>query len=156
MLFLKKSIILPLFLLLIFSFENVYAQKEIDWDFLADVTFTEVYNKEYEMDYKKPTFGKDVAVLGKEKEEVEITGYIFPFDLEGNYYILSKFPYNACFFCSKDGSVGPETVMELKIKERYDWFQMDDIVTFKGKLKLNDTDINQLYYILEDAEVVGQ
>ena len=90
------------------------------------------------------------------EEEVEITGYIFPFDLEGNYYILSKFPYSACFFCSKDGSVGPETVMELKIKERYDWFQMDDIVTFKGKMKLNDTDINQLYYILEDAEVVGQ
>ena len=104
MLFLKKSIILSLFLLLICSFENIYAQKVIDWDFLADVTFTEVYNEEYEMDYKKPTFGEEVSVLGKKKEEVEITGYIFPFDLEGNYYILSKFPYSACFFCSKDGS----------------------------------------------------
>jgi hypothetical protein len=31
---------------------------------------------------------------------------------------------------------------------------MDQVITFKGKLRLNIDDIYQLNYILEDAEIV--
>ena len=46
--------------------------------------------------------------------------------------------------------------MEIKAKKELPVLKMDEIVTFKGKLKLNDTDIYELNYILENAEVVDK
>ena len=55
------------------------------------------------------------------------------------------------FFC---GQAGPESVMEIQMVKQYDGLRMDQVLTFKGKLRLNTDDIYQLNYILEDAEVV--
>lgn len=127
---------------------------EVSWEELSKVRFVSVYNEEYEMDYQQPIF--DPAVEQLSGQQIVITGFLLPMDFDGDYFILSKNPYASCFFCSKDGSAGPETVIELRLKQKYTWFRMDDIVTIKGTLRLNDSDINQLYYILTDAEVTNR
>ena len=38
--------------------------------------------------------------------------------------------------------------------KQYDGLRMDQVITFKGKLRLNVDDIYQLNYILEDAQVM--
>lgn len=143
-------ITLPLFLLLNIS---LLGQQKITWQTLSDVEkIDQKVEDDADLTYQQPIFGVDLMML--QDQEVEITGFVFPMDLVGNYYILSKFPYNACFFCGNKDA-GAETVLELKPKKKYPWLQMDDIVTFRGRLTLNDSDINQLYYILKDAEIVG-
>lgn len=140
------------FTLMLFMQYSVQAQTNITWNDLSAIQFEQVYNAEYDVEYNSPIFGKVVQDLAN--EEVVITGYIFPFDLEGNYYILSKFPYKSCFFCGND-EAGPETVIEVKFVKKYRWFKMDDIITVKGKVYLNNKDINQMYYVLKEAEVVS-
>jgi hypothetical protein len=46
--------------------------------------------------------------------------------------------------------------MEIQMKKEYRDLRMDQIITYKGKLRLNKDDIYQLNYILEDAEIVAR
>ena len=69
-------------------------------------------------------------------------------DPDMGYYILSRYPMSACFFC---GGSGPESVVELKFKSKEQSFEMDEVVTLKGRLKLNDEDVYQCNYIFEDV-----
>ena len=82
-----------------------------------------------------------------------ITGLLLLWFLTGcgtsppiNYYVLSAYPYSQCFFC---GNAGPETVVELSFVGKQRRLQMDQLVTIKGKLKLNDSNIYQCNYIFE-------
>ena len=144
------SIKLPL-TILFFLFLNapfVTAQESINWSYLADVTFEEKYSEDLGYKLHHATFGKMVSEY--EGKEVEISGYMIPMDPMGITYVLSKNPNSSCFFC---GGAGPETVMELEIKasaiRRY---EVDDLKTFKGILKMNKVNDKQLTYILTEAE----
>ncbi|MFM7730601.1 MAG: hypothetical protein ACKO6L_06160 [Flavobacteriales bacterium] len=118
--------------------------RELTWATLTDVTFKDVYIKEQDMYYWKPTFGPSVkAVEGK---EVYITGYVIPVDLDENFYVISRYPYANCYFC---GGGGPESVVDLRFAGKNRTYKTDERLTFKGKLKLNATDIYQMNYILE-------
>lgn len=120
---------------------------ELTWEMLTDVDFKDVYVEELDAYYWKPTFGKSIKDL--EGKEVFITGYIIPVDLDENFYVLSRYPYANCFFC---GGAGPESVVDLRFKEKEGKaYKTDERVTFKGKLKLNASDIYEMNYILEDA-----
>ena len=66
-------------------------------------------------------------------------------------FVFSAFPYNMCFFC---GGAGPETVMEIEALEAVEYSA--DAITLRGKLQLNDSDINRLIYSLTDARVVEE
>jgi hypothetical protein len=66
-------------------------------------------------------------------------------------FVFSAFPYNMCFFC---GGAGPETVMEVYAKDEVQFTA--EAITIKGKLKLNDKDINRLIYSLSDVVKVEQ
>ena len=46
--------------------------------------------------------------------------------------------------------------MEVQMVKKYEGLRMDQVITFKGKLKLNVDDIYQLNYILEDAEIIEE
>ncbi|MFK7905103.1 MAG: hypothetical protein AB8B69_08260, partial [Chitinophagales bacterium] len=76
--------------------------------------------------------------------------FMIPVDVDGDYYVLSAFPYSSCFFC---GNAGPESVVELRLAKKGQRFQMDDARKFKGMLVLSQTP-NGLIYVLEDAELV--
>jgi hypothetical protein len=119
---------------------------ELTWKILADVQFKDVYLADLDAYYWKPTFGASVKAL--EGKDVFITGYLIPVDADENFYVLSRYPFANCFFC---GGAGPESVIDLRFKGDHRVYKTDERLTFKGKFKLNSTDIYQMNYILDGA-----
>lgn len=124
---------------------------KLSWETLRDVTFKKKWYAEESVYMLYPTFGPNIQKLNG--KPVELTGYVLPVDLESNIYVLSAFPYSACFFC---GGAGPESVVSLKFKKSDKKFKTDERRTFRGTLKLNADNIYELNYILADAEMIAQ
>jgi hypothetical protein len=122
---------------------------KLSWEILRDVTFKKKWYAEESVYMLYPTFGQGVQKLSG--KTVDLTGYILPVDLESNTYVLSAFPYSACFFC---GGAGPESVVSLKFKKTDKKFKTDERHTFRGTFKLNADNIYELNYILADADVL--
>lgn len=137
-----------LLLCLFFITTQGWSQTEITWETLLDVRFSRKFFKEVGVYMYYPRFGKSVKKL--EGEEVILRGYWLPLNPEENLYILSRNPFAACFFC---GSAGPESIVELWLKPGHPKIKMDQVVTMKGRLKLNQDDIDYCNYILEEAEL---
>lgn len=124
---------------------------ELTWRHLAEVDFEERYTEEVETYVPYPVFRPSVQRLSGKK--VEIKGYIIPVEETGeeSIIVLSANPFSSCFFC---GMAGPETIMDIKLKKKFkNRFKQDDVLTFRGKLRLNDSDLYYLNYILEEAEL---
>ncbi len=121
---------------------------KLSWEILRDVTFKKKWYAEESVYMLYPTFGPGIQKLNGKM--VELTGYILPVDLDANLYVLSAFPYSACFFC---GGAGPESVVSLKFKKAGRKFKTDERLTFRGTLKLNADNIYELNYILTEAEI---
>jgi len=121
---------------------------ELTWDQLKSLQFEESYDESTGGFYQKPKFG--VAQKALEGKRVKITGYVLPLDVELNYYVVSAFPFASCFFC---GGAGPESVMDLKLKNSGTRFKTDERASFCGVLRLNDGNVFELPYILNEAEV---
>ena len=119
---------------------------ELTWKTLTDVEFKDIYVKELDAYYWKPTFGASIKAL--EGKEVYVTGYVIPVDYDANFYVVSRYPYANCFFC---GGGGPESVVDLRFTVKHRAYKTDERLTFKGKLKLNGDDVYQMNYILEGA-----
>ena len=144
-------IALYLFSFSVMGFLPVYGQDSTNdkvWKALASVSY-KITEDEYGELYV-PEFSAEAKEL--EGKTVTVPGYIIPFEglFKPEHVIVSSLPLASCFFC---GSGGPETVMEVFLNEPIDYTEA--LVAFRGKLKLNDTDYEQLMYILEDAELVG-
>lgn len=119
------------------------------WKTLSKITYKKEYNELMGFKIDIPVFSQGIKDL--EGQVVEIKGYIIPVEGYKSHkeFILSAFPYNMCFFC---GGAGPETVLEVEAKEPIEYDA--DQVIIKGTLELNADDINRLFYILKDAELV--
>ncbi len=139
-----RSIII---IFLLFIATPCLSQSKITWQTLSKVQFTDKYSEEVEAYYYYPHFGN--AVKAMDGKEVYLKGYMLLMDPEKGFYILSRNPFSACFFC---GNSGPESIVELKLKPNHPKFKMDQVVTIKGKLKLNRDDVYQCSYILLEAE----
>jgi hypothetical protein len=120
----------------------------ISWDTLANISYEYIQNFEQNFWYGEATFSEEVKAL--DGEMVEIQGYILQVDLEGNSYYLSAYPFSSCFFC---GGAGQESVMELRLKNAKQSFTQDELVKLRGRLRLNNREL-ELNYILEEAELV--
>ncbi len=137
------------FLLLFMSF-NLVAQNvpEVNWTDLMDITFKDIYIEKDDIYVYYPLFGE------KQKKHdgktIQITGYIIPIDVEQNQYVLSAFPFSACFFC---GNAGPESVMAIYFQGNTRVFNTDERIKLEGTLELNDTDVDELVYVLRNARV---
>ena len=143
----NKIILATTFLL--FFMGNIYSQNIITWELLKNVEFDEIWSEEFQAYYMVPKFSESVKEM--DGKEVQIRGFIIPVDIVQDYYVLSANPYSSCFFC---GQAGPESVMEIQMIKKYEGLRMDQVITYKGTLKLNVDDIYQLNYILEDAEII--
>lgn len=95
-----------------------------------------------------PTFGE--GPLAFEGKEVLITGYFIPLNEDDMFFVLSANPYASCYFC---GAAGPESIVEIWFKpESIRRYKLDELLTLKGRLKLNASDVKHCNYILEGAE----
>ncbi|MEO1414343.1 MAG: DUF3299 domain-containing protein [Bacteroidota bacterium] len=121
--------------------------KQINWTNLANVTFKEKYFEDIQELLLFPYFSPEVKAL--DKQTIVISGYIIP--VQPGRYVLSANPFASCFFC---GNAGPESVMELELREPELIFYTDDFRSFQGRLRLNDTDVDKMNYIMEEAVVV--
>ena len=136
-------------ILIIFAIQG-YAQEtltqKINRVTLRDVKFTKKFNKEYELDFLYPTFGSNLLKL--QGKIVEIKGYVIP--VNQNVFVLSAKPMASCFFC---GGSGPESILQLNFATK-NRFKTDQIITVKGKFRLNPDNVDDLNYILDDASLI--
>jgi hypothetical protein len=118
------------------------------WRDLSDVTY-KIGQDEFGELYI-PVFSDKIKKL--EGKVVEADGYIIPFEgmFKPEHIILSSLPLAECFFC---GSGGPETVMEVMMKNPIKYTSKR--VKVKGTLTLNDKDPEKLMYILTDAQLLS-
>jgi hypothetical protein len=145
-----KNNLIPFLLALFAVLHSVNGQTQIDWTTLADVKFTQKFSEETGLNYDEATFGR--WLLPFNGKEVKISGYIIPLDGMGVTYVLSRNPNANCFFC---GGAGPETVIELRLKpSALNRYKLDDRKTFKGILQMNRSNLNQMTYVLLDAEPI--
>lgn len=131
---------------------NAAGYIDLTWKHLAEVDFEERWTEEIETYVPYPVFRPSVKRLSGQK--IEIKGYIIPVEETGeeSIIVLSANPFSSCFFC---GMAGPETIMDIKLKKKFkNKFKQDDVLSFHGKLRLNDSDLYYLNYILEEAELV--
>ncbi len=144
-----RSLRIVLLMCFILSSLAAVAQTET-WDLFARVKFTPKFYKEFNEYFLAPKF--DDKIKSFEGKEVVLKGHYLPFDLPNKHQIvISKFPFAQCFFC---GGAGPESVAEVHFKEKPRKFKADEVIVVKGKLRLNDSDVNHVNFILEDAELV--
>ncbi len=123
--------------------------QETSWRTLGKLTWKYLYDEDLGFDVSQPVFGAEVKAL--DGKEIDIVGYIIPVDLDGDFQVLSAFPYSNCFFC---GGAGPETVMELEMSKNYKF--ISEKVQLRGILRLNADDFQRLIYRLERVEVVRE
>ncbi|MEQ9402990.1 MAG: hypothetical protein RIM99_05350 [Cyclobacteriaceae bacterium] len=118
-----------------------------NWTTMADVKY-EKSQDEYGEIYV-PKFGEEVKKMNG--KTISLKGFIIPFEgmFEPKHIILSSLPIAACFFC---GGSGPETVAEAYLEEEVKYTAKP--VTVTGRLELNDTDYDQLMYVLKNAKIV--
>lgn len=141
-----RKIFLPLLMLVVFNAMAFNAGTFLSWSKLENIDFTEKYVKEVEGYMLFPKFPDFLKKL--DGKPVTVEGYVVPVDKTGATVALSANPYAACFFC---GKAGPASVMTIKLKTKNPKYKIDDYVKFTGTLRLNDNDIKEFYYILEQA-----
>ncbi len=122
------------------------------WALFAKTKFEAKYNEKAMEYFLYPVFAPELKdLVGK---EISLEGYYLPIDVDGDaYIILSKFPYSQCFFC---GGAGPESIAEVTFKVTPGKFEMDQYLRVKGKLKLNEGNIDHGNFILEEAVLVAK
>jgi hypothetical protein len=142
----------PTFITFVFMFFvlAVHGQKFDAWHEFAKTKFEPKYYESSGEYLFYPNFTSELkALVGK---EITVEGYYVPFAPEdGDYIILSKFPMSQCFFC---GGGGPESVVEVNFSKDPGKFQVDDLITVKGKLKLNTDNQEHVNFILTDAVLI--
>ena len=137
------------FVALLMSVGVAFAQTD-GWALFAKTKFDAKYNDKAGEYFLYPTFSDELKnMVGK---ELDMEGYYLPIEVEGDaYIILSKFPFSQCFFC---GGAGPESIAEVFFKTKPEKFEPDQFIRVKGKLKLNEKDIEHGNFILDEAVLV--
>lgn len=121
------------------------------WALFSKTSFVEKLNREFGMYFLYPKFPQELKAF--EGKEVTVMGFYIPLDMNAsNVAVLSKFPMAECFFC---GGAGPESIVVGYLKTKPGKkIKTDEIIKIKGHLKLNGDDIEELNFILLDAEIV--
>ena len=93
---------------------------------------------------------KTLSLKDIEGKKITVRGYFLDLGADSMWYMLSRFPFENCFFCT---GVGPETVIELgEFQNNKSKFKTDDIVTVTGNLYLLK-DGDEYFYILKNCSV---
>ncbi|MFT4738879.1 MAG: uncharacterized membrane protein YcgQ (UPF0703/DUF1980 family) [Cyclobacteriaceae bacterium] len=121
------------------------------WDLLSNVEMTRKYDDMMGQEIDVPIFSDELSSM--HGETITLTGYVIPLEAgaEQAYFVLSRFPYQSCFFC---GAAGPETVIEVYPIVTSTELAPDQRITVSGKLSLNQKDPMHLFFVLKSAEII--
>lgn len=126
------------------------AQTALDWsDFESGISWKKGTEGSTFPGFLEADFSDRLERL--EGKEVSLIGFLIVLDGAQSVYMLSKNPMAECFFC---GNGGPETISQITFKESNS-FQMDDLISVTGILRLNRKDPTRCYYLIEQAEAFG-
>jgi hypothetical protein len=128
--------------------ESSFIQSKDLWQTLSMVTFVNEYDPDFMMEIKTPKVSPVIEVLNG--KEIEIEGYIIPLtgQTKQSHFMLSRYPQSTCFFC---GKAGPESAMQVFMKNNIKIQISERKVKVKGTLIVNPKDITSLLYTLENA-----
>ena len=118
------------------------------WQLFAGITQEDKILEEAGPNYRMPVFPPEL--VARSGDEVILSGYFLPYSKIDSVIILSRYPNASCFYC---GLAGIESVAMVKIAENHPQFLMDQRLVVKGTLSLNNSDVNKLAFIIEDAIV---
>ncbi len=129
---------------------NLIQTKDL-WLTLGMVTFESKYDPEFMIETKKPKLS--VIVENLDGKEIDIEGFIIPLtgQVTQSHFMLSKYPQSTCFFC---GKAGPETAMQVFMKDNKKIKISERKIKVSGTLIINPKDVNSLLYTLENATII--
>lgn len=124
------------------------ATDTLTWKMLGDIKYVRKKHATYgEVEFPQV----NLKLKSYHNKTVYLTGFIVPIDSKN--YALSKNVFAACFFCGKSG---PETITGLKFKGTFPKLKTDTYLTIKGTFKVNETDVDNWIYNIENAEIVSK
>ncbi len=149
--------------ILLFSlvYNATFSQRKVTWKELTTIYQKKVYDTKSDAEkintvyYKKFILNqseyKITTTLEQiEGKEVSIRGYFLDLGADSMWYMVSRFTYENCFFCT---GVGIETVAELSgFENQNSKFKTDDIVTVTGTIYLVNED-GDYFYVLKNCSV---
>lgn len=135
-------------LIFLFSLLLLPSTKPEGWQIFDKVVFEPKYFEEMDAYFEVPTFNEELKAL--ENTEITLSGYYIPLALDSSV-VISSLPFSSCFFC---GGAGPETVAEIQFSELPKNLYPDQLIKATGKLKLNNTDVNHMNFILTEAKII--
>lgn len=146
----KPLKVLLFILTLLISLSAVNKEPDL-WALFSKTRFTERLNRELSMYFLYPTFPAELKAM--DGKEIILSGFYIPLDFEDDRtIIISKFPMAQCFFC---GGAGSESVavayLQIKPTKR---FKTDQIIKVKGILTLNEKDVDELNFIINNAKII--
>ncbi|MBO6576918.1 MAG: DUF3299 domain-containing protein [Rhodothermales bacterium] len=124
------------------------AQKVVDWNSLAEVTYAEV-ESESDGTTWVPEFPQAVSDLNGTK--VRVSGYMIPLDFTEvqTSFLISAMPGDGCYFHMPGG---PETIVYIEAPKGADFSY--GTVEMEGTLELLKDDPYGLLYQIKDAKPV--
>lgn len=130
-----------------FESKSFTAIDTLNWKLLGMIKFVKKPNKDYPDGVMFPIINS--TLKAKNKKRIAMSGFIVPID--NTTYALSKNVFASCFFC---GQAGPETIMGIKFKGSTPKLKTDQYVTLEGNFRINETDVEDWIYHVEDAVIV--
>jgi hypothetical protein len=137
-----------LFFFIVFS--SALSAQSVGWHTFAQLKVETKFFKSEGIYIQTPKFDEKIKSL--EGTYFTLRGYFIPVDIQSDkWVILSRVPMSQCFFC---GGAGPASIAMVFFKEKVPKFKTDQIITVRGKLRLNDSNLDELNFILDDSELV--
>jgi hypothetical protein len=128
--------------------KTTVAHDTLTWKLLGDIKYVRKKHASYgEVEFPQV----NLKLKAYHNKTVYLTGFIVPIDSKN--YALSKNVFASCFFCGKSG---PETITGLKFKGALPKLKTDTYLTIKGTFKVNETDVDNWIYNIENAEIVSK
>lgn len=152
-----SAVLTTAFLAFIFLYDNDILKGEVIhdpisdqyWEMFSGISLKRTYVEEAEAHYRLPVFTPELQAL--KGEEVSLAGFFLPYSKVDSIIIISRFPIASCFYC---GQAGVESVAMVEMVDSpAKPYKTDQRLVVKGKLALNNSDVNKLAFVLTGATV---
>jgi len=147
-----RNIFLALFCTCILGSQLIGQDKSYDqWNTLAMVNMESKFDDMLGMIIKTATPTPIVEAM--DGKELEIRGYMIALDVTAkqSHFMFSRYPQNMCFFC---GAAGPESAMQVFMKDSKKIEHTTNKVVLKGILNIQKGDPSGLIYTLTEGELI--